>query len=150
MTSATVAAPWTYALQLPNDPRAPGVARRTLRAVLGSHGMRELADTAELLASELVTNAYRHAGLGPYGLRLRAVTADRVRVAVWDSHPYIPPPFCNRRPVPVPASDRAAPADSGRGLLLITHYADGWGAHTLGTAPFGAGKLLWVECGAVR
>ncbi|GAA3792509.1 hypothetical protein ACFS5L_12200 [Streptomyces phyllanthi] len=49
---------WSYALHLPHDPRAPRVARMTLRAVLPAYGISELLDTAELLASELVTNAY--------------------------------------------------------------------------------------------
>lgn len=148
MTSATVAAPWAYALQLPHDPRAPGVARRTLRTVLSSHGLAQLVDTAELLAGELVTNAYRHAGLGPYGLRLRVVAGDRVRVGVWDSHPYIPAPFGERRPVCVAPPGGGVAVESGRGLLLVRLCADRWGAHALGTAPFGTGKLLWVECGA--
>ncbi|MFD7815870.1 ATP-binding protein [Streptomyces sp. NPDC059785] len=58
----TVSPPYTrtYALHLPHDPRAPRVARMTLRAVLPAYGLTELLDTAELLASELTTNAYRH------------------------------------------------------------------------------------------
>ena len=58
MVASTVSPPWTYTLQLPQDPRAPGVARVTLRNVLRVHGMPELTEVAELLASELVTNAY--------------------------------------------------------------------------------------------
>ncbi|MEN8650058.1 hypothetical protein ABCR94_05290 [Streptomyces sp. 21So2-11] len=36
---ATVSPPWTYTLRLPHDPRAPGIARSTLRAVLRTHGV---------------------------------------------------------------------------------------------------------------
>jgi len=73
----TVSPPtWAYALQLPHDPRAARaarIARATVRAVLAGHGMDQLADPAELLVSELVTNAYRHAGSAAT-LRLRVLT----------------------------------------------------------------------------
>jgi hypothetical protein len=48
---------WSHALHLPFDPRAARMARRTLRVVLAEHGMTDLIDPAELLTSELVTNA---------------------------------------------------------------------------------------------
>lgn len=97
MAMATVMPPWAYTLQLPQDPRGPGIARATLRTVLLVHGMRDLIDTAELLASELVTNAYRHSS-GSYSLRLRGAGRNRVRVGVWDSNPEIPAPFAERCP----------------------------------------------------
>lgn len=129
---ATVAPPWAYTLQLPHDPHAPGIARKTLRAVLRSHGMSQLADTTELVTSELVTNAYRHSR-GSYGLRLRAMDADRVRLAVWDSNPVIPAPF---------GSPPDGEAECGRGLYLVRMCAVSWGAYVLG----GGGKVLWAEC----
>ncbi|MFD7258105.1 ATP-binding protein [Streptomyces sp. NPDC059874] len=89
---ATVTPSWAYTLHLPHDPRAAGIARSTLRAVLRSHGMRGPVDTAEPLASELVSNAYRHSH-GPCALRLRAMAADRVRVGVWDANRRSPPPL---------------------------------------------------------
>ncbi|MEU9207469.1 ATP-binding protein [Streptomyces sp. NPDC048415] len=133
-----------YALQLPHDVCAPRIARVTLRAVLTRHGLTQLIDTAELLTSELVTNAYRHS-TGPATLRLRALPGARLRVSVWDANPHIPPPF-DRRPGPlhpVPAE-----ADGGRGLLLVCHYADAWGGYPLGDDLFGrGGKLLWCALG---
>ncbi|MET8942240.1 ATP-binding protein [Streptomyces sp. NPDC004542] len=138
---------WSYALQLPHDPRAAGIARVTLRAVLAGHGVSQLSYTAELLASELVTNAYRHS-TGPATLRLRGLGGGRLRVSVWDTNPHIPPPF-DRRPSPV----RPVPvdADGGRGLFLVCHYADAWGGYPLGDDLFGrGGKLLWCEIGPPR
>ncbi|MEU0087914.1 ATP-binding protein [Streptomyces sp. NPDC006274] len=134
----TVAPPWTYALQLPQDPRAPGIARHILRAVLHAHHLAGLAETAELLASELVTNALVHTE-GPYGLRLRAPERGRLRLGVWDSNPDVPPPFegLPRRPGPE--------APGGRGLCLVAVCADAWGATRLPQ-----GKLLWVELGGAR
>ncbi|GAA2938030.1 ATP-binding protein [Kitasatospora cinereorecta] len=142
MAMATVAPPWVYTLQLPRDPRAPGVARSTLRAVLRVHGMAELIDTAELLASELVTNAYLHSE-GAYSLRLRGAGRQRVRISVWDTDPRIPAPFgCSWS-----AEAPAALAERGRGLHLITLWAESWGAYPMrGGLPGQGGKLLWVEC----
>jgi hypothetical protein len=104
--------------------------------------MSQLQDSAELLASELVTNAYRYS-TGPATLRLRGLDRSRLRVSVWDANPHIPPPFDKRSgPLcPVPAE-----ADGGRGLFLVCHYADAWGGYPLGDDLFGrGGKLLWCE-----
>lgn len=145
----TVARPqgWSYALHLPHDPRAPRVARMTLRAALNGHGMAELLDVAELLTSELVTNAYRHTK-GPASLRLRSVRAGRLRVGVWDTDPHIPAPF-DKPPsgfgAPAPCSVPVGAA-GGRGLFLVRQWADTWGGWPLGDQLFGSGgKLLWFE-----
>ncbi|GDY74674.1 hypothetical protein SAV31267_041590 [Streptomyces avermitilis] len=87
---------WAYVLQLPHDRCAPRIARVTLRAVLAGHGLTGLTDTAELVTSELVTNAYRHT-TGPATLRLRALAGARLRVSVWDANPHIPPPSTSAR-----------------------------------------------------
>ncbi|GHG72523.1 ATP-binding protein [Streptomyces griseocarneus] len=129
MATVSPSQPWTYTLELPHDPRSPGVARLALRAVLDSHGMSEIAETAELLASELVTNAYVHTE-GPCSLRLRGREGERVRVTVWDTSPVVP-------------SERAAGPDSeaGRGLMLVREWADDWGNST----SHHDGKSLWFE-----
>lgn len=135
---------WAYALQLPHDPLAPRIARATLRAVLAGHGMTQFTDAAELLTSELVTNAYRHS-TGPAALRLRALGGTRLRVSVWDANPHIPPPFDKH---PTPLHPVPTEADGGRGLFLVCHYADAWGGYPLGDDLFGrGGKLLWCEMG---
>ncbi|CAM5290811.1 non-specific serine/threonine protein kinase OS=Streptomyces alboniger OX=132473 GN=CP975_16555 PE=3 SV=1 [Streptomyces alboniger] len=139
---ATVSPPWAYTLHLPHDPHAPGIARATLRTVLDAHGLSSLAPTAELLASELLTNAHVHTA-GPYALRLRAMEPGRLRVAVWDTDPRVPHGFEVAGGLP--------PCDSegGRGLHLVRACADAVGASVLGD--LGAskgGKLLWAECRA--
>ncbi|MFG2027565.1 ATP-binding protein [Streptomyces sp. NPDC048825] len=140
---ATVSSPWSYTLQLPHDPRAPGVARATLRTVLAAHDLTELTSTAELLASELLTNAHLHTK-GPYALRIRSSEPDRLYVAVWDSDPRLPPGFGDTTDAPTQA---AADAENGRGLQLVRACADAWGASAppeLGGTE--GGKLLWAEC----
>ncbi|MES4901467.1 MULTISPECIES: ATP-binding protein [unclassified Streptomyces] len=142
--------PWTYTLRLPNDPRAARIARVTLRAVLSGHGMAELTETAELLTSEMVTNALCHSD-GPAQLRLRHLCENRLRVSIWDTNPLIPAPF----DTPPGHLDRfaalteaAAKADDthGRGLLIVRLCADNWGGYPLADDLFGiSGKLLWFE-----
>ncbi|WP_348539218.1 ATP-binding protein [Streptomyces sp. LBL] len=125
----------------------------TVRAALDGHGgcgECEVADNAELLTSELVTNAYRHTK-GPASLRLTSLGGGRLRVGVWDSHPHVPapfgePPWDHVSPVP-------ADAEGGRGLYLVERYADVWGGWPLGEGLLGlgaGGKLLWFEVGGRR
>ncbi|MEV7197441.1 ATP-binding protein [Streptomyces sp. NPDC093510] len=147
MVTVTPAEGWSYALHLPHDPRAPRVARMTLRAALDGHGMSELVEVAELLTSEMVTNAYRHTK-GPASLRLRSVRAGRLRVGVWDTSSHIPAPF--DKPPAIPGGSTVPPAsddsDGGRGLHLVHECADSWGGWLLGDQfTGGGGKLLWFE-----
>ncbi|MFF1375741.1 ATP-binding protein [Streptomyces sp. NPDC058308] len=147
MVTVTPPEGWSYALHLPHDPRAPRVARMTLRAALAGHGMAELGDIAELLTSELVTNAYRHTE-GPASLRLRSVRAGRLRVGVWDTSSHIPAPF--DKPPGAFGGPTAPPAPEdaggGRGLHLVCECADSWGGWLLGHELTGrGGKLLWFE-----
>lgn len=88
----------------------------------------EVSDVAELLTSELVTNALIHtdhdavltATVGPGGLR----------VEVRD--------FVSRRPrLCVPEPDEGT---HGRGLLLVQSLADAWGVRA-----HGVGKSVWFE-----
>ncbi|WP_137994222.1 ATP-binding protein [Streptomyces vilmorinianum] len=146
MTTVSPHAPWSNALHLPHDPRAPHIARTTLRAALAGHGMTDRLDTAELLASELITNAYRHSH-GPAMLRLRHMDGGWLRISVWDTNPTIPAPF-NRPPGALRAvpTHPTADSDTGRGLLLVQLCADNWGGYPLGDDLFGrGGKLLWCE-----
>ncbi|MET9850743.1 ATP-binding protein [Streptomyces ossamyceticus] len=135
-------APWHYELHFPCDPRGPGIARVTLRAVLGAHGLAELTDRAELLACELATNSVRHTR-GPASVRLQWLHPV-LRVSVWDMGPDLPPelPGGAPRPLTGPATD----AEGGRGLLILDAVADRWGGCAIGGEPHGpGGKTLWFE-----
>jgi anti-sigma regulatory factor (Ser/Thr protein kinase) len=104
-----------------------GRARHAARAQLVEWGLQQACDFAELLISELVTNAVRHArGL----VRISLSAADGLlRCEVEDSSP-------------VPPSPRAACRDDegSRGLLLVEVLSSGWGS-----IPTGRGKLVWFE-----
>lgn len=113
------------------DLRAVPEARRALRELLRHWGRPGRSDIAELLTSELVTNALVHtdreavltATVGPGGLR----------VEVRD--------FVARRPrMRVPNADDGT---NGRGLILVQSLADAWGVRS-----HGVGKAVWFELDA--
>ncbi|MGW4382798.1 ATP-binding protein [Kitasatospora sp. NPDC004531] len=108
-----------------------GAVRRELRAALDHWGVPELADTAELLASELVTNALVHTGKGAE-FDAQLTVEQRLRVEVHDRTSSLP----GRRQ---PDDD----ATSGRGLLLVEALADDWGVQLRGD-----GKVTWFELSA--
>ncbi|MBD9734828.1 ATP-binding protein, partial [Streptomyces sp. H28] len=78
-----------YSLWIPNDPRAVPICRRTIRLILTMHGLIRLADVAELMAAELVSNAVRHTK-GPAGLRVHWSGTGTLRVGAWDADPSPP------------------------------------------------------------
>ncbi|MGW0767199.1 ATP-binding protein [Streptomyces sp. NPDC002676] len=113
------------------DLRAVPEARREVRELLRHWGRPGRSEIAELLTSELVTNALVHtddeavltAVVGPGGLR----------VEVRD--------FMARRPhLRTPEADGDT---HGRGLVLVQSLADAWGVR-----PHGVGKSVWFELGA--
>ncbi|MCT7352076.1 ATP-binding protein [Streptomyces sp. 15-116A] len=130
----TAPAPWEYTLSIPNDVRAVTVCRRTVRLILTMHGLIGLADTAELLAAELVANSVRHAK-GPAALRVRW-SAGVLRIGAWDADPEPPgPPGC---------FDRLTESEEGRGLALVRACSDLWGWQPL-ARDGSRGKYVWCD-----
>ncbi len=114
-------------LVLPAHPSSVGAARRAVRAVLTQGRRDDLAETAQLLVSELVTNALVHAGTA---IDLHAfVGGEGLRVEVSDGSLQEPVP---RR--------YATTAGTGRGLQLIQQLVDRWG-----TVTHPDGKTVWFE-----
>ncbi|WP_188285977.1 ATP-binding protein [Streptomyces sp. CBMA29] len=71
----------------PHGPRSVGAARRLLAGCLGEWGLGHLAEAAELVVSELVTNSVRHARR-PSGHLIRTRferLRDGVRIEVHDA-----------------------------------------------------------------
>lgn len=108
--------------------------RHQLATVLNVCGYGQLADTAALLTTELVTNAVLHGRTAPgreVGVRY-VLSEGTVRVEVSDA--------CDD--LPVWDSSAGAEAECGRGLVLLEALADAWGvearAHSIG-------KTVWFE-----
>lgn len=109
------------------EPRAAGTARHFVFDQLQAHVGDDLAETAMLLTSELVTNVIVHART-PMRLDLD-LTEDAIRVAVVDDAPRSP------------AIRRAHDARlTGRGMNLVDALATEWGVD-----PSPPGKKVWFE-----
>jgi len=126
---------------LPREAASARRARQLLSAVLaevagapaGDGVSAEAATTAELLVSELSTNAVRYGGGTELGVEatVRTTTGGGalLRVEVTDDSPRLPQPR------------HAAPTEEGgRGLELVALTASAWGA-----AGRGPGKVVWFE-----
>ncbi|QYX77528.1 SpoIIE family protein phosphatase [Streptomyces akebiae] len=111
---------------LPSDPAVVARAREAVTGQLAAWGLHDLAFTTELVASELVTNAIRHA-TGPVQLRL---LRDRALICeVYDGSGTSP------------RLRRARTEDEGgRGLFLVAQLTERWG-----TRYTPDGKTIWTE-----
>ncbi|WP_158604503.1 ATP-binding protein [Nocardioides mangrovicus] len=126
-----------HALTLPATPRAVKVAREWVARVLREIGRGDLADSAELGVSELVTNAIMHSS-PPVAVRVRGTQAHpRIEVA---DRSLVPP-----RPIDA-SIDLDAPDEDlltfGRGLALVALHSSRWGSDI---DAFGMGKAVWFE-----
>ncbi|MFC5142082.1 ATP-binding protein [Actinomycetospora rhizophila] len=115
------------------DPRAPGDARQHVRRVCHSWAVDEDArEAAEIVVTELVTNAVEHAASASVVEVERTAHALRLTVRDFDSAPL---PEVR---LPEPTSPR------GRGLAMVAAVATTWGveAHR-------DGKTVWAEMATV-
>ncbi|WP_322620236.1 ATP-binding protein [Streptomyces acidicola] len=139
MTNSPIT-PQTYHLTTPNSPLSPRICRETVAMLLSTNGHDpRVADTARTLVSEVVTNAVRHTKTPTVRLET-AVTADGVRVAVYDDSPagLLVPPEVARE------TYGTYDDEGGRGLLLVRALAQGWGVGGA-YAPGRVGKHVWFE-----
>ncbi|MFD5592996.1 SpoIIE family protein phosphatase [Streptomyces griseorubiginosus] len=111
---------------VPVDPAQVAEARKAASRQLTEWGLEEFAFTTELVVSELVTNAIRHA-VGP--IRLRLIRARTLMCEVLDSGSTAPH---LRHP--------RTTDEGGRGLLLVSQFAQRWGTRFVPE-----GKVIWAE-----
>ncbi|SBT89922.1 Serine phosphatase RsbU, regulator of sigma subunit [Streptomyces sp. DI166] len=113
--------------RIARDPVQVGRARAVVREQLHDWGLARLVDVAELLVSELVTNALQHSEGRPVELRL--VRGDTLLCEVEDDDHELPTLL------------NAGPHDEfGRGLRLVSTLAREWG-----TSRTSVGKTVWFE-----
>jgi CheY-like chemotaxis protein/anti-sigma regulatory factor (Ser/Thr protein kinase) len=118
----------TAVVDLGPQPADVPAARRFLGKHCRRWGCADLIDDAHVVVTELVTNAFVHAGTR---CELRAgLTHRALRLQVTDYGPGMPDPQA--------ADDRA---EGGRGLLLVSALCVAWGVEAL---PDG-GKVVWAE-----
>lgn len=125
LASAAIA---DYTINLPSVASSVPMARSITRQELASRGLDALSDVAELLVTELVTNALRHADGSHIGLAL-TYRHGVFRCEVEDSDQALPL-VCGAQ----------GEEESGRGLLLVERLAARWGSRLSRL-----GKIVWFE-----
>ena len=118
-----------HELVLPAEPMTVGHARRAVRDALDAVGADHLRDVAELVVSELVTNAVVHAGTR-VSLQI-TVESTAIRVEIADGSTHLP--------IRRTWTDTAG---TGRGLRIVDEHADRWDAYLTE-----GGKVVWFEIG---
>jgi anti-sigma regulatory factor (Ser/Thr protein kinase) len=119
--------------QLPATPASVGAARRLVRTAAADAVDGDLLDTAELLVSELVSNAVMHAGTPiDVSVSISVSHGPELTVGVTDGSPHRPAP---RR--------YGETASTGRGLRLVEALSDEWGVTVRDT-----GKTVWFRLSA--
>ncbi|MFH0521136.1 SpoIIE family protein phosphatase [Streptomyces sp. M41] len=116
----------TAAWDVPADPSAVARVRAAAARTLDEWGLVEEAFTTELILSELVTNAMRHA-TGP--IRVRLIRDRALICEVSDGSSTAPH-----------LRSAATTDEGGRGLFLVAQFAERWG-----TRYMPGGKLIWTE-----
>lgn len=132
-------------LALADTPNAVALARLHTADVLSGWGVcADVVETAQLLVSELATNAVRHSekgeapvppfssqsGVQPFELLLEIVSG-AVRLSVWD-----------RDPRPPVLKEVGVDATGGRGIFIVAAMSRAWGYYPARSAP---GKVVWAE-----
>ncbi|HKE64577.1 MAG TPA: ATP-binding protein [Micromonosporaceae bacterium] len=128
-TAKGPAPPHRVHVHLPMSPTSPAVARALAKYACESWDVRDIADSAQIVASELVSNAVVHARTDldvTFILR-----ANYLVIQVRDR---------GKQSLPRPTHGQYTPgADHGRGLALVARLTSSWG-HSVGPH----GKTVWA------
>ena len=115
-------------LDFDSDPAHVRLARSFVARTLRDWKLGALVDDAQLVVSELASNAVLHSG-SEVRVTLRSDGKFWVRIELRDDNP--------RLPVPVAFSHDAT---SGRGLSMVDAVSTSWGV-----GHHGGGKTVWAE-----
>lgn len=129
-------------LKLAALPTAVGCSRLFVKYTLDAWQLGHLIESAELLVSELVTNAVKATGItepNPRWIELDDLKLIAVRlrrsetslfIEVWDSEP-----------TPPVMPEQSLDSESGRGLFLVASMSHRWHYYH----PKAGGKVVWCE-----
>jgi anti-sigma regulatory factor (Ser/Thr protein kinase) len=116
-------------VELPATLRSAAAARAVVRALLPAWGLTPIVDDAELVVSELVSNAVEHApGSETYELEV-AQRAGGIRISLVDGSSI--------KPV---VAELAHDRPRGRGMRIVEALTDAWGSDD-----HHGGKRVWVD-----
>ncbi|MEU1943005.1 ATP-binding protein [Streptomyces sp. NPDC059474] len=127
-----------YTQSLPCTEESVRIARLSVAATLRAWGLEVLVDDARLIASELATNAIRHATRsipdpeqrGCFRLKVERPSDHLVRISTFDRSRTIPRVI-----------EASETAESGRGMAVVDAVSYRWG---IDPKPWGKG--VWAEC----
>ncbi|WP_344327619.1 ATP-binding protein [Kitasatospora putterlickiae] len=122
-------------------------ARDFARSSLQRWGLGELFDDVALVASELVTNALRHAigacptAVDDYDFPTSPAAESRlpIRISLVHRAPQVVCAVSDPSSIGPVAREADFVAESGRGLHLVDSFSRSWGWH-----PLGGGKIVWA------
>jgi two-component sensor histidine kinase len=126
----------TATCTLSASPESVKTGRDFTRVTLDLWGMTALTDLAELVVSELLTNAVRHGVPSAY----KIVSEHCVRLRLLAQAPFVMCMVADPgRGIPV-LRDSDLAAESGRGLTVVEACCIRWGWHLLDEG----GKVVWA------
>lgn len=129
MANTTTQTTSLIAITLPSSPYSAQMARFYVRAALSYHGLGDFTEDAEIVASEIVTNAVQHSGAQSIGLELTSLEGSRaVEIVITD--PSVLPPI---------KRDPAGDMEHGYGLHIVASLSARWGWR-----PQGTGKAVFA------
>jgi anti-sigma regulatory factor (Ser/Thr protein kinase) len=136
----------TSTLILVATPNAASLARALVRLVLAQWGLRDVVDDAQLVASELATNAVQATAEEERGLYVNGIQPpplirvqvtlfeDFMAIGVWDRSLRVPK-----------AASASAIDEHGRGLVIVENLSARWGWDTVHPYSGHKGKVVWAE-----
>jgi signal transduction histidine kinase len=122
-------AQWRALVDVPGNVRGPAAGRHVTAALLPAWGLAHLVESAKLVVSDLITNAYQHSPqTDSFELELSR-RGDGVRIAVVDGSAI--------RPV---VRELSRDGTTGCGMVIVQALASRWGADE-----HAGGKRVWVD-----
>jgi len=119
---------WSREAEWPGTPESVGLAREFVARLLAENELPGLVDEAQLVASELATNAVRHART-PFVVSLERIDG-HVTISVRDGSSVVP--------VVEPPGHLAT---RGHGLMMVNALSLKWGV----TVTTDGGKSVWAR-----
>jgi anti-sigma regulatory factor (Ser/Thr protein kinase) len=123
-------------------PSAVGLSRTLVHVTLKHWRLERLTDDAELVVSELVTNAVKATGMTepkPSWFEQQSLATIHVRLTHLESAIVIE--VWDRDEIPPKPTDAAVDAETGRGLAIVEALCVRWDYFPA----IGGGKVVWAE-----
>ena len=132
MTSTGLSADPMIAISMLSTPESVGMVRGQVRAALEFSGLKDYADDAELIASELVSNAVRHGS---------SSADDKITVALSriPGGPGVALIVIDTSPEPPILKEFTLDAEGGRGMAIVDALSSSWDWR-----PEGPGKAVFA------